>query len=200
MFIAIEGCIGAGKTTVAKGLAARRGSSLLLEDFEANPFIRAFYADPVGTAIETEFAFLMLHFHQLKGVAREMVEGAVVTDFHLGKDLLYAELNVTDEPVRRVFGELYELCMERLRTPDVLVFLSASTELIVDRIRRRNRDFELTIDSKYYAAINAAYETLFETHLGTKVRIDMDRWDFVRDPVLFEELDRLVNTELTSRG
>src|SRR5690348_6351944 len=68
MLIAIEGCVGAGKTTVAKGLASRRGSKLLLEDFQSNPFLRAFYEDPIGNAIETEFAFLLLHFHQLKGV------------------------------------------------------------------------------------------------------------------------------------
>src|SRR5438445_3820261 len=62
MLIAVEGCVGVGKTTVAKGLATLRGSKLLLEDFESNPFLRAFYKDPIGNAIETEFAFLLLHF------------------------------------------------------------------------------------------------------------------------------------------
>jgi deoxyguanosine kinase len=69
MLIVIEGCVGAGKSTIAKGLAARRSSKLLLEDFDANPFLRAFYEDPVEHAIETEFAFLLLHFHQLKNQA-----------------------------------------------------------------------------------------------------------------------------------
>ena len=67
MLIVIEGCVGAGKSTVVKGLAACRGSGLLLEDFQANPFLRAFYEDPVQNATETEFAFLLVHFHQLKG-------------------------------------------------------------------------------------------------------------------------------------
>lgn len=195
MFIAIDGCLGAGKTTVAKGLATFRHSSLLLEDFEVNPFLRAFYDDPVGTAIETEFSFLMLHFHQLKSVALQMVQGEVVADFHLGKDVLYADLNIEDVRVRRLFSELYRLCMERLPAPDVLIFLSASTELIVDRIRKRNRDFELIIDPKYYATVNDAYEDLFQKYSGRKLRIDMNRWDFVRDPRLFEELHGLVNAE-----
>jgi deoxyadenosine/deoxycytidine kinase len=63
MLISVDGCVGVGKTTVATGLASLRGSRLLLEDFESNPFLRAFYEDPVGSAIETEFAFLLLHFH-----------------------------------------------------------------------------------------------------------------------------------------
>ena len=69
MLIVVEGCVGAGKSTVAKGLAAFRESTLLLEDFESNPFLRDFYDDPVGNATETEFAFLLLHFHQLKSQA-----------------------------------------------------------------------------------------------------------------------------------
>ena len=70
MLIVVEGCVGAGKSTVAKGLAAFRRSALLLEDFESNPFLRAFYDDPIGNATETEFAFLLLHFHQLKSQGR----------------------------------------------------------------------------------------------------------------------------------
>jgi deoxyadenosine/deoxycytidine kinase len=90
MLIVVEGCVGAGKSTVAKGLAAFRRSALLLEDFESNPFLRAFYDDPIGNATETEFAFLLLHFHQLKSKAVIASNSEVVADFHLGKDLLYA--------------------------------------------------------------------------------------------------------------
>src|SRR5207244_1516825 len=94
--IVIEGCVGSGKSTVAKGLAACRSSQLLLEDFETIPFLRAFYEDPVGNATETEFAFLLLHFHQLKSQADVALRSEVITDFHLGKDLLYADLNLKD--------------------------------------------------------------------------------------------------------
>src|SRR5262245_31135365 len=140
MLIAIEGCLGAGKTTVARGLAALRDSRLLLEDFEANPFLRAFYADPSGAAIETEFSFLMLHFHQLKSIAALLPTREVIADFHLGKDVLYAELNLPDAGSRRVFSDLYDLCADQAPEPDLLIFLAASTELIVRRIQSRNRD------------------------------------------------------------
>jgi len=195
MLIAIEGCLGAGKTTVAKGLAELRQSTLLLEDFEANPFLRAFYDDPIGAAIETEFSFLMLHFHQLKSVAPILRSTEVVADFHLGKDVLYADLNLKDARVRRVFSDLYQLCSDQLSGPDLLIFLSASTELIVERIRLRSRDFELVIDPQYYAAVNAAYEDLFRRYSGRKLRVDMDNWDFVQDPSLYSRLNVLVNSE-----
>ncbi len=195
MLIVIEGCLGTGKSTVAAGLAALRGSALLLEDFEANPFLRAFYDDPIANATETEFSFLMLHFHQLKSAVPMAATGDVVADFHLGKDVLYAELNLKDVRLRRVFADLYRLCSEQLPAPDLLIFLSASTQLVIDRIRARSRDFELVIDPEYYAAVNAAYGKLFARYTGPKLRIDMDEWDFVRDPALYEKLNVLVNSK-----
>ncbi len=196
MLIAVEGCVGAGKTTVATGLASRRGSKLLLEDFQSNPFLRAFYEDPVGNAIETEFAFLLLHFHQLKSVATGPSASDVVADFHLGKDLLYAELNLKDSRAKTVFRELYERLVEFIPSVAVMVYLSASTDLLLKRIRTRNRDFELEIDPGYYGLLNAAYEEYFTIYPGKKLRVPMDEWDFANDPQLFEQLAALVNGEL----
>jgi deoxyguanosine kinase len=199
MFIAVEGCLGAGKSTVARGLAELRGSALLLENFEANPFLRAFYDDPIGNAIETEFSFLMLHFHQLKGVAQSISLGEVISDFHLGKDVLYADLNLGDSRLKHLFRDLYRLCSERLPQPALLIYLSASTELIVERIRKRSRDFELAIDPLYYAAVNSAYEALFREFAGAKILVEMDRWDFVAEPTLYGELNTLIDAEV-ARG
>src|SRR3954463_11266017 len=126
MLIVVEGCVGAGKSTVAEGLAAFRRSALLLEDFESNPFLRAFYDDPVGNATETEFAFLLLHFHQLKSQAGNALRSEVVADFHLGKDLLYADLNLKDTRLKRLFAELYDVCMENTPRPALMIFLSAT--------------------------------------------------------------------------
>src|SRR5205809_1051295 len=89
--IVVEGCVGVGKTTVASGLASHRGSKSLFEAFENNPFLRAFYEDPEGNAIETEFTFLLLHFHQIKNHLSSAGNSELVADFHLGKDLLYAD-------------------------------------------------------------------------------------------------------------
>jgi deoxyadenosine/deoxycytidine kinase len=196
MLIVIEGCVGAGKSTVAEGLAACRGSELLLEDFEANPFLRAFYRDRIENATETEFAFLLLHFHQLKSHADAASRSEVIADFHLGKDLLYADLNLKDVRAKRLFYELYELCLEKTPRPGLMIFLSTTTDLVLERIRRRKRDFELQIDLKYYAAVNAAYEELFKRYPGQKLRIPMDEWDFIKDPALYKRLASFVDGEL----
>jgi deoxyguanosine kinase len=199
MLIVIEGCVGAGKSTVAKGLAACRSSNLLLENFEINPFLRAFYEDPVENAIETEFAFLLLHFHQLKSHADAVLRSEVIADFHLGKDLLYAHLNLKDKHAKCLFIDLYELCLEKTPRPTLLIFLSATTDLLMKRIRDRKRDFELEIDPGYYPAVNAAYEEFFKRYPGKKMRIQMDEWDFVQEPALYKRLAILVDRELNTK-
>jgi deoxyadenosine/deoxycytidine kinase len=196
MLISIDGCVGIGKTTVAKGLASFRGSSVLLESFELNPFLREFYEDPAGTAIETEFSFLLLHFHQLKAVAAMVATSEVIADFHLGKDLLYADMNLRDEHARRLFQELYEFCRPAVPKPEILVFLSGPTPLVIERIRARQRDFEIKIDPGYYAAINAAYEQSYCAYSGNKLRLDMNEWDFIKDQNLYGVLDKLINRGL----
>jgi deoxyguanosine kinase len=198
MLIVVEGCVGAGKSTVAAGLAACRGSQLLTENFEVNPFLRAFYENPAENAIETEFAFLLLHFHQLKNqVATAKAE--VVADFHLGKDLLYADLNLKDKRARHLFGELYQLVAGKIVSPDLMICLSATTDLLVQRIRLRKRDFEMDIELEYYARVNSAYEGFFDSYPGKKLRLQMDEWDFVKDPTLYERLSVLVNGELGTK-
>jgi deoxyguanosine kinase len=193
MFIAVEGCFGVGKTTVAKGLALHRKSEILLEKFDSNPFLRAFYENPAANAFETEFSFLLLHYHQLKGYTRISSRLELISDFHLAKDLLYADLNLDEARAKRVFTELYELCLEKAIRPDVLVYLSASTELLLERIRLRDRDFESPIDFAYCAAVNEAYEEFFRRHTGTKIRIEMAEWNFVKDTTLYQRLSGLID-------
>jgi deoxyguanosine kinase len=196
MLIAVEGCVGVGKSTVAEGLASRRGSKLLLENFESNPFLRGFYEDPVNNSTETEFAFLLLHYHQLKAQRAGVSDPEVIADFHLGKDLLYADLNLQNSRAKTLFRELYEHLLESIPLVTVMVYLSASTDLLVERIRARNRDFELEIEPAYYGLVNAAYEEYFTRYPGKKLRIPMDEWNFVEAPQLFERLISLIDGEL----
>jgi deoxyguanosine kinase len=193
MLVVVEGCVGAGKSTVAKGLAAYRKSKVLLEAFEDNPFLPAFYEDPIGNALETEFAFLLLHFHQLKSHKGLAANHELISDFHLAKDLVYADLNLMDARLKHTFRELYDLLNQQVPPPSVMICLSAPTELIVRRIRARKRDFELKIDLSYYSNINAAYERFFECYKGRKVRIRMEEWDFVERPELYAKLSSLVD-------
>jgi deoxyguanosine kinase len=196
MFIAVEGCVGVGKSTVAEGLAAYRHSEALLESFEKNPFLPAFYQDPLTHATETEFTFLCLHFHQLKRWSKDFSNGELIADFHLGKDLLYAELNLKDARVLRVFKQLHKLLNRGVPKPTILVCLSASTTLVVDRIRNRKRGSELEIDPVYYAKLNARYEKFFAQYRGRKLKISMDEWDFVKMPDMYRRLSHSIDKQI----
>ncbi|HTC92497.1 MAG TPA: deoxynucleoside kinase [Terriglobales bacterium] len=199
MLIVIEGCVGAGKSTIAKGLSDRRGSKLLLENFELNPFIRAFYRDPIQNATETEFGFLLVHFHQLKSQVDTASQSEVIADFHLGKDLIYADINLKNGRAKSLFKELYEVCLEGIPRPVLMIFLSATTNLLVERIWARRRDFELQVDPEYYAAVNAAYEKFFTEYSGQKLRVPMDEWDFIKEPALYERLASLIDEKLKTK-
>jgi deoxyguanosine kinase len=199
MFIAIEGCLGVGKTTVASGLALHRNSKLLLENFESNPFLHAFYENPSANAFETEFSFLLLHFHQLKSHVSAVANSEVISDFHLAKDLLYADLNLSDVRAKGLFRDLYELCLVKTLEPDLIVYLSAPTELLVERIRSRNRDFESAIDFAYCSTVNSAYEEFFQRHTGKKIDVRMEEWDFLKDATLYERLSALIDEVLDTK-
>ncbi|HEY4359709.1 MAG TPA: deoxynucleoside kinase [Bryobacteraceae bacterium] len=193
MLITIEGCVGTGKTAVSQGLAETRRSTLLLEDFESNPFLKPFYSAPAENAIEVEFTFLMLHYRQLRGISSRVDSGEFVADFHLWKDMIYGSENLRDPKVLRVFEELYEILVTKVPTPTVLVMLSASDKLVLERIARRGRGYEQTMPPDYYARVNDRYRTTFEKYRGNKILVSMDEWDFVEDTSLFAKLSDLVD-------
>jgi deoxyguanosine kinase len=196
MFIALEGCVGAGKSTVATGLAAHRDSRLLLEQFEQNPFLSAFYEDPKKYATETEFMFLLLHYHQLKRQISDPDERDLISDFHLGKDLLYARLNFESPAIIGQFEKLFDLLNDQVPKPDLLIGLSAPTDLIIDRIRKRDRRFELKVEPSYYDRINSLYQNFFDSYPGQKLILSMVEWDFVENPDLYDDLSTMVDAEL----
>jgi deoxyguanosine kinase len=198
VLIVIEGSIGSGKTTVARGLSTYRKSEGLFESFESNPFLAAFYEDPVKYSPETEFTFLFLHSHLLKVRTAQIRNSEVIADFHIAKDLFYANLNLHDARMRHVFSELYEVLVEQAPIPTLMICLSASNTLLIERIRQRKRDFELKIDPSYYADINNAYEKFFNQYTGRKIRISMDEWDFLKGPGLYGKLSVMIDQQLNS--
>lgn len=196
MLIAIDGPIGVGKSTVANGLAAFRRSALLLERFQTHPFLESFYEDPIENALETEFAFLLLHYHQIKGASSAIGLSEVVSDFHLEKDLVYADLNLRNERIRSTFQDLFDICADKTPNPKLLILLSASDDLLIERIRLRNRAFEQNADAAYYSALNDAYKRYPFKRADRVISILMDEWDFIQHPELFSDLSHMVEREL----
>ena len=196
MLISIEGCIGVGKSTVARGLATHRKSEVLLEDFGSNPFLSSFSVNPAANAVETEFGFLLLHFHQLKQFRHHARE--IIADFHLGKDLIYAELNLPDARWRQSFERLYGLCESEAESPGLLIYLAGEIDLVMARIEGRGRDIELKLPVAYYESVNDAYETYYQVYRGKKLRRPMAEWDFIRDPLRYRDLSALADEVMST--
>ncbi len=170
----------------------------MLEAFDLNPFLTRFYEDPSKFALETEFGFLLIHYHQLKTASLGDHE-EIISDFHLSKDLVYTNLNLAGSSANRVFHELYGLLMTEVRSPDVLVSLTAGDDLLISRIRERNRTFEMRVDPDYYVRLNAAYEEFFQKYKGRKIEVNADKWDFVQNPSLFSDLSARIDACITSK-
>jgi deoxyguanosine kinase len=196
MLIVVEGCIGAGKTTVASGLGDYRKSRVLLEAFDKNPFLVSFAHDPRRFAVETEFTFLMLHYHQLLSAHEPSTQDELIADFHLGKDPIYADLNIKEVRLRRMFRELYAVLDEQTPVIDLMICLSAPDELIVERVAMRRRPFELELDPGYYCALNHMYAEFFRNYGGQKIIVPMENWDFVKEPQKLAVLSTLVDQRL----
>lgn len=195
-FIAVEGCVGVGKTTWAKALAQERQSELLLEDFETNPFLPAFYADPRGNALETELHFVLLHYHKLKVIPGLHQE--TFADFTFQKDRIFAELNLHVAEEQEIFDHLFYHFLDRLRRPDLVVYLRASNDLVLDRIRKRGRTIELKIDENYFIRLNCAYDEFFARYKGAKLVVNSDEVDCLKEPGAVAALSQAINKELST--
>lgn len=194
MYAALEGCLGIGKTTVAQQLrSAIKDSCMILEDFKIHPFLRDFYKDPKYT-FETELTFLLIHYHQL--LLYENNNNLLIGDYYLGHDNLYAELNLDDFDELRIFKDLYGYLSQKVIKPDLIICLSASTDLVFNRIRNRDRELEDGISFEYIDKINKGYNSFFADLKQSFVTIDIDMntWDFAKDPTLKYELIDIIKS------
>ncbi len=192
LHIAIEGCIGVGKTTLATKLAAFRKAALVLEEFEKNPFLGDFYRDPIRNVFETEMQFLLLHYHQLKGLPVSVKES--ITDFTFAKDLIFGDLNFREESEKKIFIQLYQFLLPRLPAPDLVIYLKGSDDLIIDRIRRRKRSIEQTIDVEYFNRLKRAYDEAFLRSANNVYVIDADHFDCLNDHTALENICSVIDS------
>jgi deoxyguanosine kinase len=154
-YIGFEGPIGAGKTTLAQLLALHLGATLILEDIDGNEFLPDFYLDKERWALGTQLAFLISRYEQLRTIPVSRTR-PVVSDYTQAKDPIFARALLHDREV-----ELYERLSigldANLCRPDVTVYLDASNDVLLDRIRRRNRPYEVSINAAYLDALRGAY-------------------------------------------
>jgi len=192
LYVIFEGCMGSGKSTTARLLAQRYSGNLLHEETRLHPFISDFYSNPQKFAFETEINFLLIHYHQLiKAEENGLFSSDVYADFLFEKDWIFANVTLKDSSHEyELFSNLYSYFKPRIRKPDIVVYLRAPTDLIFDRIRKRDRDFERNIQFAYVDTINSAYDKFFDTYEEAKVKV-IDVRDI--DGVSEEELARIIN-------
>ena len=188
-YIVVEGPIGAGKTSLARQLAHYVGGETLLERPEDNPFLSRFYEDMPRFALPTQLTFLFQRIDQLRGVAQlDLFRRAVVSDFLLDKDPLFARLNLGDAEFR-----LYEKVWSQLRleapVPDLVIYLQAPVDTLIERVHRRGVHFERTITAHYLARLADAYSRYFYAYESAPLLIvNSERLNFVDDPDHFDLL------------
>jgi deoxyguanosine kinase len=190
---AFEGPVGAGKTTYARALAEATGAELVLEEFDANPFLMDFYQDPGEYALQAQFTFAMLHFTQMRRVRRLTAAGKdVVSDFTFDKVWLYSSLVLTDSEMALLTPVLEHL-RARMTLPDLTVFLDASVDSLLGRIASRGRSFESEMPRAYLARMRSVLHGFYVDRAAGPVEVvDSSATDIIRDPAALDEVVRRV--------
>ncbi len=191
-FIAIEGPIRVGKTTLADLLADRLHGTRLRDD-EQNPFLEAFYSEKPGAAFQAQFHFLIQRFKQWHALdAARRPDHVIISDYLFEKDKIFAYLNLTDEELK-IYDQYYELFAEQVPIPDLVIYLQATPEALRKRIEKKNVPFEPRVSNEYLEAVVNAYEHFFFHYKSSDLLvIETSAIDFVeRHEDLQELLQRL---------
>ena len=196
-YIAIEGVIGVGKTTLARMLAPEFGATPVLEVFQENPFLSDFYADRARYAFQTQIFFLLSRYRQqYQSIPEALARGSVLSDYTFAKDSLFAHLNLTGDELA-VYEKLHGALAEKIPTPDLVVYLRADLDVLMARIAARDRPYERSMDRDYIESLRLAYEGFFAAYSQSPVlAIDTNNLNFVQDPVVLASIRERIRTTL----
>jgi deoxyadenosine/deoxycytidine kinase len=185
----IEGPLGVGKTTLAKMLVEKLNAQAVLEEVEENPFLLRFYENPHKYAFQTQIFFLLRRYNQASEISQlDLFNSLTISDFLLDKDRIFAKVNLNENEYW-LYDQLFQMLKKRITPPDLVIFLQSKTEVLVERIRRRNRKYERSVSAKYLERINQAFNEFFFHYTDSPLLVvNASEIDFVHIPEDFEDL------------
>ena len=199
-FIAVEGAIGAGKTSLVNLLEQQYGARVILEENDANPFIAKFYEDQETYSFQTQIFFLLSRYNQYMELAqRDLFNSVVVIDYLFQRDKIFAQLNLEDHEYR-LYDQIFNLIGSKAPKPDLVIFLQASTEVLLQRVSKRGRDYEAFMDPDYLDSVNKAFNNFFFYYSDTPLLvINTNEIDFVEKKCDLDELIKKINSHKIGR-
>jgi deoxyadenosine/deoxycytidine kinase len=194
-YIAIEGPIGVGKSSLAKILAQKYASRLVKEDVAGNPFLERFYENPRKFAFQTQLFFLLSRYRQQRELAQgDLFEAGLVCDYILAKDKIFALINLEDDEIS-LYESIYKLLVSTLPKPDLVIYLQARPEVLLSRVRKRGIVYERNISLDYLRTLSDAYNEYFFHYNETPLLVvNTSEIDFVESPRDLEHLVREVKS------
>lgn len=193
-YIVVEGPIGSGKTTLVRRLASHLGAATLLEDPDANPFLPGFYRDPARNALQVQLFFLFQRANQVRDLVQsDLFRGVTVADFMLEKDPLFARMNLKDDELA-LYRQIYDHLKPQAPQPDLVIYLQAGAETLVERVRRRATSYEKTIPDEYLLRLADTYARFFHHYDAAPLLIvNVEHLNFVDSAADFDLLLRRIN-------
>lgn len=196
-YIAVEGLIGAGKTTLARRLAAEWNGRLVLEEFDDNPFLPKFYEDPERYGFSVELSFLAQRYHQLKRTTeQDLFSTCTVADYSIGKSVVFANVTLQADEYA-LFRDLYQIMYTDLPRPEVIVYLHLDMMRVKERIRTRGRSYEQSIPVEYLEKLQERYLDHLQKLPDSRVLVvDLQGHDLLNDGLVYAKLLSLLSAEV----
>ena len=199
-FIAIEGCIGAGKTSLVNLLGKQFDAQVVRELDSENPFISKFYQDRDSFGFQTQVFFLLNRYKQYTGLSqRDLFSSVVLVDYLFHRDRLFASLNLKDQELK-LYDQIYSLLSNKVPKPDLVIFLQASTDILRSRVEKRGREYEAYMDPSYLDSVNKSFNNYFFYYAETPLLvINTNEIDFVDKKYDLDELIIKINNHKIGR-
>ena len=200
MYVAIEGVIGVGKTTLARLLQPAFNAEIILEVFEENPFLTDFYGDRERYAFQTQIFFLLSRYHQQRRTIHEMVLTGknLIADYTFAKDALFARINLKGDELD-MYYKVHEALAEKIQKPDLLIYLQAATDTLMQRIALRDRTYERQMERAYINNLNMAYDDFFSKPFDHTpvLTIDSNNLNIIQKPEHLRQIENRIRQSLS---